>query len=112
VALAHKQVYLDRDGEPDAETTWPAPYWYVDAGMTALLMLLSAVDEGLGACFFGIEKTNIAPLRAEFGIPEEYSPVGAVTIGYRAADLPPQNPRMTAHRRPMAEVVHRGHWGG
>jgi nitroreductase len=112
VVLAHKQAYLDRYGEPDAEDTWPAPYWFVDAGMAALLILLSAVDEGLGACIFGIQKTYLGPLRAEFGIPEEYSPVGAITIGYRAADLPPQDPRMTAHRRPMADVVHRGHWGG
>lgn len=74
VVLAHKQAYLDRYGEPHAEATWPAPYWFVDAGMAALLILLSAVDEGLGACFFGIQ--------------------------------------MTAHRRPMADVVHRGRWGG
>ena len=30
------------------------PYWHVDAGFAVMLLLLAAVDEGLGACFFGI----------------------------------------------------------
>jgi len=30
------------------------PYWHIDTGMAALLILQTAVDEGLGACFFGI----------------------------------------------------------
>ena len=35
------------------------PYWDVDAGMAALLMLLTAVDEGLGACFFGVPPDRV-----------------------------------------------------
>ena len=60
VPLSNKSAYLDRYAEPDKgwtdrdESRWPVPYWDVDAGMAALLMLLTAVDEGLGACFFGI----------------------------------------------------------
>ena len=60
VPLSDKSAYLDRYAEPDKgwtdrdESRWPVPYWDVDAGMAALLMLLTAVDEGLGACFFGI----------------------------------------------------------
>ncbi|WP_420311611.1 nitroreductase family protein [Streptomyces sp. YS-B37] len=56
VPLAHKAAYLARYAEPDkgwedrAEARWPAPYWYIDTGVASLLMLLTAVDEGLGAC--------------------------------------------------------------
>ena len=60
VPLACKDAYLDRYAEPDKgwtdrrEDRWPVPYWYVDTGMASLLILQTAVDEGLGACFFGI----------------------------------------------------------
>ena len=53
-------AYLDRYAEPDKGWTdrdperWSAPYWFVDGGMAALAMLLTATDAGLGACFFGI----------------------------------------------------------
>ena len=40
----------------------------------ALLMLLTAVDEGLGACFFGIPPERTAAFRAAFGVPEEFTP--------------------------------------
>jgi hypothetical protein len=43
--------------------------------------------------------------------PEEYDPIGGITIGYRAADLPPQPPRIDERRRTPAQVVHRGQWG-
>lgn len=79
--------------------------------MASLLMLLSAVDEGLGACFFGIMPEHIQPFREEFGIPDGYDPVGALTIGYRATDLPPQSPGVEARRRNAEEVIHRGNWG-
>ena len=62
VAMSHKQAYLDRYAEPDKgwvdrdERRWPAPYWDIDTGFAALLMLLTAIDAGLGALFFGIMK--------------------------------------------------------
>jgi nitroreductase len=117
VALAHKAGYLERYAEEDkgwqdrAEARWPAPYWYIDTGMAALLMLLAAVDEGLGACFFGIMPEHIGPFREEFGVPEEYAPIGAVTVGYRAADLPPQSTGIASRRKGVEDVVHRGQWG-
>ncbi|NDZ78529.1 nitroreductase [Streptomyces sp. SID10853] len=79
--------------------------------MASLLMLLTAVDEGLGACFFGIMPEHLQPFRAEFGIPGTYDPIGGITVGYRADDLPPQGARVGERRRARAEVVHRGHWG-
>ncbi|MGW1064939.1 nitroreductase family protein [Streptomyces aureus] len=87
------------------------PYWYVDTGMAALMMLLSAVDEGLDACFFGIMPEQLEPFRAEFGIPGEYAPIGGITVGYRSDDVPAQGARIAERRRGMDEVVHRGHWG-
>ena len=60
VPLSSKAAYLERYAEPDkgwedqAEERWPVPYWHVDTGMAALLMLLTAVDEGLAACLFRI----------------------------------------------------------
>jgi nitroreductase len=130
VPLAHKATYLDRYAEPDkgwqdrAEARWPVPYWYIDTGMAALMMLLTAVDEGLGACFFGIMPipgmdfdpvvdmpAHTDAFRAEFGIPADYTPIGGITVGYRAADLPPQSPRVAERRRDPAEVIHYGQWG-
>jgi nitroreductase len=108
VALAHKTAYLDRYAEPGApwpdrsESHWAAPYWYIDTGMAALLMLLTAVDEDLGACFFGIMPENLAPFRAEFGVPGDYDPIGAITVGYRAEDLPPQGSHIEELRRDSA----------
>ena len=116
VPLAHKDAYLARYAEPDkgwqdrAEAHWPAPYWFVDTGMAALMMLLTAVDEGLGACFFGIQPPFLQPFREEFGVPEEYAPIGGITIGHRAPDLPPQSARAEERRRGVDQVVHRGHW--
>jgi nitroreductase len=117
VPLAHKATYLERYAEPDkgwedrAEARWPAPYWYIDTGMAALLMLLAAVDEGLDACFFGIMPEHLDPFRAEFGVPAEYAPIGGITIGHRSPDTPPQPDAVAARRRGAEQVVHRGRWG-
>lgn len=114
VALSHKDAYLDRYAEPDKgwtdrdESRWPVPYWHIDTGMASLLMLLTAVDEGLGACFFGIPPERMRSFRVEFGVPAGYTPIGAITVGYRAGDR--RSPSLRRGRRPVAEVVHYGHW--
>lgn len=112
VPLSNKDVYLDRYALPDkgftdrSDAWWSAPYWDIDAGFSALLMLLTAVDEGLGACFFGMPIDRIAAFRDAFGVPEEFTPIGAVSIGY--SDEPPRDLR--ARRRPLNDVVQRGRW--
>jgi nitroreductase len=115
VPLAHRAAYLERYAEPDkgwedrAEARWPAPYWYIDTGMAALLMLQTVVDEGLGACLFGPPADKVGRLKEEFGVPDGFDPIGVISIGYRAPDK--RSPSLKRGRRSTAEVVHRGHWG-
>jgi nitroreductase len=71
-------------------------------------MLLTAVDAGLGALFFGIQPEHIDPVKAEFGIPAAYHPIGAITIGHAAPDTP--SPSLARGRRGLDQVVHRGGW--
>ena len=114
VPHSNRDAYLDRYAEPDKgwsdrdPARWPVPYWDIDAGFASLLMLLTAVDEGLGACFFGIPPERIAAYRAEFGVPEEFTPIGAVSVGYPAPDQ--RSGSLARGRRPSDEVVHRGRW--
>ena len=81
----------------------------VDAGMAALLILLTAVDEGLGACFFGIPPERLAAFRAAFGVPDGVRPVGCVSVGYPGSE-DRRSPSLRRGRRPLEEVVHRGRW--
>jgi nitroreductase len=115
VCLSNKSAYLDRYSEPDkgwtdrSESHWPAPYWDIDTGMAALLILLTAVDAGLGALFFGVPPEKVQALRTAFGIPDEYAPIGTVAVGYAKPDDPP-SPSLKRGHRPTHEVVHRGRW--
>jgi nitroreductase len=108
--------YLDRYAEPDKGWTdrdperWSAPYWYVDAGMAVLAMLLTATDTELGACFFGIPVGRIQPVRRAFDVPENQLTVGVVSLGYPvpapATGSPTRRPR-----RPAEELVYHERWG-
>jgi len=115
VPHSNRDAYLARYAEPDKgwtdrlESHWPVPYWHIDAGFASLLILLGTVDEGLGACFFGIMPDNIPDFRKAFGVPDEYTPIGAITIGYRVEDR--LSPSLRRGRRKIAEVTHRGRWG-
>jgi nitroreductase len=115
VPLSHEAAYLDRYAEPDKGWTdrdparWPVPYWHVDTGMASLLMLLTAVDEGLGACFFGIPPERLPSFRAAFGVPEAYLPIGCLSVGYPGTG-DRRSPSLKRGRRGVDEVVHRGHW--
>ena len=114
VPHSNKGIYLDRYAQADKgwtdrdEARWPVPYWDIDTGFASLLMLLTAVDEGLGACFFGIPPQRLAGYRAEFGVPADYTPIGAVSVGYRAPDH--RSGSLKRGRRTVDEVVHRGRW--
>jgi nitroreductase len=115
VPMSDKSAYLDRYAEPDKgwtdrdESRWPVPYWDVDAGMAALLMLLTAVDEGLAACFFGVPPDLIPGFREAFGVPAGYTPIGCVSVGYAGTE-DKRSPSLRRGRRGLEEVVHRGRW--
>jgi nitroreductase len=115
VPLSHKAAYLERYAEPDkgwtdrAEARWPVPYWDIDTGMASLLMLLTAVDEGLAACFFGVPPERIEAFRDAFGVPPAYTPIGCVSVGYEGSE-DKRSPSLNRGRRGLAEVVHRGRW--
>jgi nitroreductase len=114
VPMSCKRVYLERYAEPDKgwtdldETRWPVPYWDIDTGMAALIMLQTIVDEGLGGLFFGIAPEEIPAFRAAFDVPTDYTPIGAISVGHRESDR--RSPSLKRGRRPVSEVVHRGTW--
>ncbi len=117
VPLASKDIYLDRYARPDKgwadrdESRWPVPYWYIDTGFAALLILLAVVDEELGAVFFGIQPGIMDAFRTRFGVPAEWTPIGAIAVGYPdpAADTGRSSAR-TRDRKSLHELVHRGRW--
>jgi nitroreductase len=112
VTHSNKSAYLDRYAQPDKGFTdrddswWPAPYWDIDTGMAALLILQTAVDNGLGACFFGLPQETIPNYRKAFGVPNEFHPIGAVSIGYSAEPVRD----LRSRRKSADEVIHRGRW--
>jgi nitroreductase len=116
VPLSCKDIYLDRYAQQDKgwtdrdEAHWPVPYWDIDTGFTALLMLLAAVDEGLGALFFGIPPNLIAEFRLLYGVPESYLPIGAVAIGHPDLAADKGGSGKVIKRRTLDDLVHRGHW--
>ncbi len=113
VPMSCKRVYLDRYAQPDKgwtdrdEARWPVPFWHIDTGMAALLILQTAVDEGLGAVYFGIVPEAVAPFRAAFGVPGDNEPIGAIVIGY---DAETAKRDLRSRRRDRDDVVHHGRW--
>ena len=116
VPCSSKAAYLGRYAEPDKgwtdrdEARWPMPFWHMDAAMASLLILQTAVDEGLGACFFGIPPDKVASVRAEFGIPGDFDPVGAITVGHASEETGARGSSRRRRRKELDEVVHRGTW--
>ena len=113
--------YHDRYQEPDkleedgTEMEWPVPWWWVDAGKAMMLLLLAAVDEGLGACPFGLFPTeNNERLREYLGMPPDVTVVGVVTIGHAAPEPEPLEERrketLRRRRRPLEDVVRWERW--
>ena len=115
VPLAHKQAYLDRYALPDkahtplsVEAHWPAPYWDIDTGFGVMLILLTAVNLGLGALFFGIFQGQQALMDA-LGVPEGYRPIGAIAVGHPTPGER-SRPELPTGRRPFDDVVRWERW--
>lgn len=79
-------------------------YSLIDTAFASLLILLGAVERGLGACFVGAydpeEVTKILAL------PEHVRPVGLITIGY-----PAESPRKPGTPKiPLRTLIHEEKW--
>jgi nitroreductase len=116
LAISNTPAYLERYSRPDKERfglqtaeAWPVPYWDVDTGMAVMLVLLAAVEEGLGAWLFGIFWGEQEMLR-ELGVPEGCRPIGVIGLGSPAAtdDFDPS--RFARRRRSLDSMVHFGRW--
>jgi nitroreductase len=118
VPVCSAEVYVARYSEPDkvahgltTEAAWPVPFWTVDVSFATMLLLLGVVEEGLGALFFGFQSREaIQAFRAAFGVPDSWSPIGVVAIGWPEADGGSRGSAAIRARRPLSEVVHRGGW--
>ena len=78
-------------------------------GMAALLMLLSAVDQGLGALFFGVPAGAHDEVRRALGIPAAHRIVGVVALGHEAQRV--TSPSLRRGRRTLEQAVHWGTYG-
>lgn len=107
--------YHDRYRKPDklledgSEISWHVPWWWVDAGKAMMLLLLAAVDEGLGAGLFGLfPEENNERLRDLLGLPADVTVVGVVTIGRPGPETARGSRRFGW--KPLEEVVRWEHW--
>jgi nitroreductase len=115
LCLSDEGTYLRRYAEPDKgwtdmdEARWPVPYWDVDTGMAALMILLTAVDEGLGACFFGTPPEAHEDVFEAFGIPRDRNLVGVVSLGYPLPGA--RSGSLKRGLRGLDQVAHYGSFG-
>jgi nitroreductase len=76
----------------------------VDTSFASLLILLGAVEQGLGACFVGSYNPEEVAKLVE--LPDHVRPVGIITIGYPAER--PQKPKTP--KIPLQKLVHVNKW--
>jgi nitroreductase len=117
--MTREQDYHDRYTQADklaitggVEIVWPVPFWHVDAGAALMLVLLAALEEGLGAGVYGVPVEDDARVRELLGIPDDLTIVTGVTIGHPAED--PDWDRASSvfsqRRRAHDEVVQWNRW--
>ena len=113
-----ERFYHERYTQPDKlavtggeETTWPVPYWFVDAGAALMLILMTAIAEGLVATFFG-DPNQEAILRELLDLPADVVPLGIAVVGYPAEDADAERATRVfkERRRPDAQMIHRERW--
>lgn len=77
-------------------------YSIIDGAFASMIILLSAVNEGLGACFVGAYYDE--EVKEVLRLPDHVRPIGIIPIGY-PAEKPYRYPRMSLKR-----IVHRDRW--
>ena len=114
--LADADRYVARYSAPDKlafgldrADAWPVRFWETDAAMAGMVLLLGAVDAGLGSWYFGIGH-GAPELRDELGIPPERTLIGVVGIGYAAPEQPRVGSAYSLPRRPLGEQLHHNGW--
>jgi nitroreductase len=117
IPCASEKIVHDRYHEADKirsggkEIDWPIPFWYFDVGCSCMLVFLAAVNEGLAASFagsVGIFKPGL--LREELGIPEDYEPVGVLSLGYPDYGKDVPSPSLKRGRKPPRDFAHYEKW--
>lgn len=77
VVCSNTSRSVDRYGKRGKEF-----YSIIDGAFASMLMLLTAVSEGIGACFVGaFEDDKVSKL---LQLPEYVKPIGIITLGYPA----------------------------
>ncbi len=107
---AYRRRYAEPDKAGDEPHPWPIPYWDVDTGMAAMLMLLTAVDHELGGLFFAVPAHAMNAVGAALSIPDGRRLVGVVALGYPAPN-DVRSPSLARGRRPVNDVAHAGRFG-
>ena len=109
---AYVARYAEADKAPaglgGSEESWPVPYWVGDAAFGVMVVLLGAVDAGLGACFLGVFRGE-EELARSLGVPDGWRQFGAVLLG-RPDGLDHRSPSLRRPRPPRSERIHRGGW--
>jgi nitroreductase len=78
-------------------------YSIIDGAFVAMLILLAAVGEGLGACF--VAAFHDREVQQVLGLPPNVRPIGIIPIGYCS-----EGPRKLA-RRSKTRIVHHDRYG-
>lgn len=116
IPIGNVHSYLARYSQPDkrglgmeVEEGWPVPYWDLDTAMSVMLILLAAVDEGLGAWYFGIFHGE-DELMHHLGVPDGLRPIGAVALGYPSERERRQRSGLWRKRKRLEGALHWGRW--
>lgn len=117
VPCVSEKIVHDRYREPDKirpggrEIDWPVPFWYFDAGCACMILLLAAVNEGVAASIagsVGIFKPD--QLRSILSIPDDYEPLGVISMGYADHDRDVPSPSLKRGRTKFDGFVHYNKW--
>jgi nitroreductase len=116
VALSDPGRYLERYSRPDKiafgldrADAWPVKFWDTDTAMACMVLLLAAVDAGLGGWYFGIPYGE-KEVRREFGVPADRNVIGVVALGHPGVDESPRGSAYSLTRRPLDDMVHHNGW--